>query len=89
MSTSYRQSSNAPTQLLDLPPELLHIIAEDLIATYHFRSLASLNVCNRLLYNVTLRSLWKELHLTEKTWKKAETDFLLTGKIPEGWKYVE
>jgi hypothetical protein len=76
-------------QLLDLPPELLLIVLDELKETYHFQALARLNVCNRFLYALSLPVLWKEVHLTRKAWKHYEEEFLQKDDVPRGWKYTE
>jgi hypothetical protein len=84
---SYRQSQHSRVALLDLPVEILDLIAKEL--GDHFGSLASLNVCNRLLYDISLRTLWKKLHLTDMSWRKVETDFQLTGSVPKAWGLIQ
>jgi hypothetical protein len=86
---TYHQSQQSPIQLLDLPTELLEIIAKELGSTYHFRALARLNVCNHLLRDITLSILWKGVRWTKNTWKNTAKDLRLSQKVPEHWGFIE
>lgn len=49
------------------------------------KSLANLNICSEILYELTLPVLWKEVYWTEKIWKGLRVE----GDVPPGWQFVE
>jgi hypothetical protein len=49
-------------------------------------SLASLNVCSKALYTISLPLLWKEVVWKTNMWKNAQDR---TEGDPPGWKFIE
>ncbi|KAJ9124793.1 hypothetical protein QFC24_003162 [Naganishia onofrii] len=69
---------------LDLPCKLIERIAS-MVRHESLKSLANLNICSEILYELTSPVLWKEVYWTEKIWKGLRVE----GDVPLGWQFVE
>ncbi|KAJ9116449.1 hypothetical protein QFC22_004891 [Naganishia vaughanmartiniae] len=82
-SSEDNKDRKTPT-LLTLPLELLGDIAI-VVRELDLESLASLNVCSKRLYRISLPILWKEVIWRNNTWNNVQSQ----GSNPSGWQFVE
>jgi hypothetical protein len=70
---------------LDLPTELIENICEILVEQNRQKSLATLNVANKFLREVTTPYLWEKVRWTEQTWKP---EVYLAKGVPEMFAHI-
>jgi hypothetical protein len=69
---------------MDLPTELVEDICEILKAQDLKKTLASLNVANKYLRDVTSRYLWESVRWTQRTWASS-----FTGDVSPSFQHVK
>lgn len=75
--------------LAKLPVELQDVIYAHLQAEGKFKTLANLNICSKVLSEVTRRHLYKEVHWKVKDCEAQRALFAETGKALAGWEYIQ
>jgi hypothetical protein len=75
-----------PFPLLRLPTELIEIVCDILKAQNRQKSLATLNVANKYLRDVTTRFLWESVRWTPRTWCP---EVYGGDQMPQGFAYTQ